>query len=134
MEIIVGIVLALGIGLSASLLGMDRDRAFYPTVTMVIALYYALFAVMSGSLQVLAQESIPIAAFLLASVAGFKHSLWLVVAALVAHGLFDLVHGHLISNPGVPTWWPSFCLAYDTVAGLYLAWLLKTNRIRARSV
>lgn len=134
MEIIVGIVLALGIGLSASLLGLDRDRAFYPTIMMVIALYYALFAVMGGSLQVLAQESIPIAAFLLASVAGFKYSLWLVAAALVAHGVFDLVHGHLILNPGVPMWWPSFCLAYDAVAGLYLAWLLKTNRIRARSV
>jgi hypothetical protein len=31
--------------------------------------------------------------------------------AVAAHGGFDLVHGHLISNPGVPVWWPPFCLA-----------------------
>ena len=132
MAFLIGIVMALGVGASATFLGLDRDRAFDPTVLIVIASYYALFAVMGGSMEALLVESIVIIGFLLASAAGFKSSLWLVVAGLIAHGVFDFVHGHIISNPGVPTWWPSFCLAYDVGAGLYLAWLLWSSRLRAR--
>jgi hypothetical protein len=127
-EFVIGVVLAVSVGLLATFSGLDRDRAFYPTVMIVIASYYALFAVMAGSAQVLAIESIAIVAFLGASIAGFKRSLWLVVAALAAHGVFDLVHGRLIENPGVPPWWPHFCLAYDVVAAAYLAWLLSRSK------
>ncbi|MEX2126200.1 MAG: hypothetical protein WD795_20075 [Woeseia sp.] len=123
--------MALSVGLSATFLGLDRDRAFYPTVMIFVASYYALFAVMGGSAHALMIESIVIAAFVGASIAGFRTSLWLVVAALLAHGLFDFIHGHLIVNPGVPTWWPSFCLSYDVVAAAYLAWLLSRARVRA---
>ena len=131
MAFLIGAVLALSVGLLASFLGLDRDRAFYPTVMIIIASYYALFAVMGGSTQALVVESIVIIAFLGVSIAGFRLSLWLIVAALVTHGLFDFIHGHLISNPGVPTWWPPFCLSYDVVAAAYLAWLLSRSRIRA---
>lgn len=131
MEFVIGIVLALSIGLLATVTGLDQDRAFYPTVTIVIAFYYALFALMSGSIQVLVTESIFIVAFLGASIAGFKRSLWLVVAALAAHGVFDLAHDRVINNPGVPTWWPNFCFAYDVVAAGYLAWLLSHSRMNA---
>lgn len=132
MEIAVGIALALGVGLFATTTRLDRDRAFYPTVMIVIALLYALFAVMGGSVDALVCEAIPIMVFVLVATAGFRYSLWLVVVALVAHGVFDLLHGRLIDNPGVPGWWPGFCLAYDVVAGLYLAVLLKIKRIRSR--
>ena len=131
MEFLIGAVLALSVGLSATFIGLDRDRAFYPTVMVVIASYYGLFAVMGGSRQALAVESIVIVAFLSASIAGFKHSLWLVVAALAAHGVFDFLHGQLIANPGVPAWWPQFCLAYDVVAAAYLATLLSRSKVRA---
>lgn len=33
---------------------------------------------------------------------GIKRTLWLIVGALLAHGVFDLVHGSVIANPGVP--------------------------------
>jgi len=128
MAYLIGIVLALGVGLFATGVGLDRDRAFYPTVMIVIALTYALFAVIGGSLEVLAVESIAIVAFVALSIAGFKRSLWLVVAALAAHGVFDFFHGHLIVNPGVPEWWPRFCGAYDVVAAAYLAALLGWSR------
>ena len=39
--------------------------------------------------------------------------------------------GDAIANPGVPTWWPGFCLAYDVIAAGYLSWLLKSGRVRA---
>lgn len=129
MPFLVGTVLALAVCLSMSFVGFDRDRAFYPTVTIVIASYYALFAVMGGSTQSLAFEAIPVAVFVMASIAGFRYSLWLVAIALAGHGVFDIAHDRLIVNPGVPTWWPGFCLGFDVVAGLYLAWLLKTGRV-----
>jgi len=53
------------------------------------------------------------------------------VGALAVHGILDLVHDRVISNQGVPPWWPAFSLAYDLTAAAYLAWLLKTGRVRA---
>ncbi len=131
MSIAVGVVLALIVAGMATFFRLDRDRAFYPVVMIVIASYYTLFAVMVGSIQVLIIESAVAAAFLGIALAGFKFTLWFVVGALAAHGIFDLVHPHLYANPGVPTWWPSFCLAYDVVAAAYLAWLLASKRLRA---
>jgi len=133
MEYWVGVSLALAVSLTASLSGLDRDRAFYPTLTAVIASYYALFAVMGGSLSALAVESSIIAAFLFVAILGFRTNLWLVVGALAAHGILDFVHGHLVSNPGVPSWWPAFCATYDVTAAAYLAWLLGSSRRRATS-
>jgi hypothetical protein len=80
--------------------GFDRDRVFYLTVLIVIATYYILFAVMGSSTPTLAIESA--ASFLVLAVAGFKKNLWLVVAALAGHGVFDFFHQLFIQNPGVP--------------------------------
>lgn len=131
MPILIGVLLAASVGLFATVVGLDRDRAFYPTVMIVIALLYALFAVMGGSTQALVAESLAGAVFIAAAVAGFKRSLWLVAAALAAHGVFDFVHASLIPNPGVPPWWPGFCLGYDVMAGAWLAWLIRSGRVRA---
>jgi hypothetical protein len=84
---------------------------------------------MGGSTQALLSEVVVTAAFVAVSTIGFKLNLWLVVAGLVGHGIFDFVHGGLIQDPGVPRWWPMFCLAFDVTAGAYLAW-----RLRQRSV
>jgi hypothetical protein len=129
--LLIGALLAFSVGLWASGVGLDRDRAFYPVVTIVIASYYALFAVMGASTHALVLESLVCAVFLAAAVIGFRWSLWVAVVALAAHGLFDLTHAAVISNPGVPDWWPEFCLAYDVTAAVYLAWLLRSGRIRA---
>jgi hypothetical protein len=131
MPLLVGVVLAFAVGLLATAFGLDRDRAFYPTVAIVIASYYSLFAVIGASTRALVLESLVAAAFLAAAIIGFRSSLWVVVIALGAHGVFDLAHGAVISNPGVPSWWPAFCLTYDATAGGYLAWLLTNGRIRA---
>ena len=128
MEYLVGVVLALLVSLSATLVGLDKDRAFYPTVLLVIASYYNLFAIIGGSTQALIIESLVMALFVAATVLGFKRNLWIVVVALFAHGVFDLFHGHWIANPGVPVWWPMFCLSYDIAAAAYLAWLLLNRK------
>jgi hypothetical protein len=129
--LLVGALLAFSVGLFATGVGLDRDRALYPVVTIVIASLYALFAVMGASTHALVLESLVGVVFLAAAVIGFRWSLWVVVVALAAHGIFDLTHAAVISNPGVPSWWPEFCLTYDVTAAAYLAWLLKSGRIRA---
>ena len=65
MAYLIGVGLALAVSLMARIVGLDRDRAFYPTVMIVIAFLYGLFAVMGGSMPALGMESVPIAAFLL---------------------------------------------------------------------
>lgn len=130
MAILIGAMLALAVGLMASRVGLDRDRGFYPTIMIVIALLYVLFAAMGASTQTLVLEATVGAVFIFAALRGFRSSLWLVAGALAAHGIFDLFHGRVISNPGVPAWWPPFCSTYDIVAAGYLAWWLKSGRVR----
>jgi hypothetical protein len=129
----IGALLALGAGLLTTGFGLDRDRALYPAVMIVIALYYALFAVIGGSIPVIVIESAVAVVFIGLALAGFKITLWLVVTALAAHGVFDAVHPHIYENRGVPAWWPSFCIAYDVVAAAYLAKLLAAKRVPARA-
>lgn len=131
MALLIGAVLAVALGLLTTAFGMDRDRALYPTVTIVIGLLYALFAVIGGSTRALILEALVGSVFIAAAIWGFRSSLWIIVVALAAHGVLDLVHGRVIANPGVPMWWPEFCSAYDIVAAAYLAWLIKRGRPRA---
>jgi hypothetical protein len=128
MEYAVGVVLALAISLFATLVGFDRSRTFYSFLLMVIASYYALFALMGASPPVLLAEVAFMAVFFTAATAGYKRSMWLVAAGLFAHGVTDFFHGHVIANAGVPRWWPGFCGSYDVVAAGYLAWRLMGSR------
>ena len=121
---VVGVVLSIAVALFARWVGFDRDRAFYPTVLIVVASYYVLFAVMSGSVETVLLESIIMTLFGVAAVAGFKGSPWIVVAGLAGHGVQDAVHSQIIANAGVPAWWPAWCLAYDVGAAAALAWIL----------
>ena len=131
MSLIIGLVLPLLVGVSATRIGLDRDRALYPATMIFIALLYVLFAAMGGSQHALLLDSLLGAIFIIAAVVGFKRSLWFVVVALAGHGVMDLTHAAYISNPGVPSFWPVFCSAYDVMAAAYLAWLLKSGRVHA---
>jgi hypothetical protein len=121
MEYLIGLILAFATVAFAAITGLDRDRAFYPTVLIVVASYYVLFAVMGASGRAITIESIVASGFLLFAVLGFKTSPWFVAAAIAGHGVFDLVHHLLIANPGVPRWWPGFCLTFDLIVGGWLA-------------
>ena len=134
MEYLVGVGLAALVCAFAATVGFDRERVFYPTVMAVIASYYVLFAVMGNSSRVLVLKSLMAAGFVALAVAGFKFNLWLVVAALAAHGVFDLFHRLLVQNRGVPTWWPGFCLAFDVLAaGILAVQLVRRSGFAARA-
>ena len=133
MPFAVGLALSLGVGLLAKSVGLDRDRAFYPTVLIVVGSYYVLFAAIGGSLDALIAESILMAAFVVPAVLGFKGSQWILVAGLIGHGVVDAMHGHVIDNAGVPQWWPAFCFAYDVGAGCWVAWFTIGAEARVRN-
>jgi hypothetical protein len=129
MEYIVGVVLGIFVGLFGSIVGLDRDRALYPAILVVIASYYGLFAVLGGSTNALIGEVIVGTVFVAIAAVGFRTSLWLVAAGTIGHGVFDIFHHLLIDNAGLPAWWPMFCMSIDIVIGAYLATMLATKRI-----
>jgi hypothetical protein len=125
---LIGIILAISTAALGRFAAFDRDRVFYPTVLIVTVSYYALFAVLGGSMSALIVESIVVGLFVVAAIAGFKLDLWFVVVALVAHGVFDLVHAYIVTNPGVPVYWPGFCMSYDVALAAILVWsVLRRN-------
>lgn len=125
---LVGAGLAIGVSAFANFIGFDRDRAFYPTLVIVVAGYYDLFAVMGGSLTALGSEILFTLAFVAAAVVGYRKSPWIVAAAMAGHGVFDFFHSGLVADPGVPAWWPAFCGTYDVVAGAWIGWLAHSRR------
>lgn len=129
---LIGALLALAVGVFGTVSGFDRERAFYPTVTVVVATYYLLFAVLAGG-QALPAELLGASVFVAAAVVGFRWTLWVAAVGLAGHGVFDLLHGAVIVDPGVPVWWPAFCSSYDIVAGVYLGVLILRGRVRARA-
>ena len=74
-EYLIGLILSVAVAGFATAIGFDRERAFYPTVLIVIASYYVLFAVMGGSSRALFVEIIVATGFLVFAVIGFKRSL-----------------------------------------------------------
>ncbi|MEM1127566.1 MAG: hypothetical protein AAGI71_13015 [Bacteroidota bacterium] len=120
-DILIGLGLAAVTVGSARLAGFDRDSAFYPTILAVIALLYVLFGVMDARVGVIVSEGAVALVFVALAVAGFKRSVWWLVAGYAIHGVWDLVHDAVITNNGVPVWWPHFCIAYDGAIAAYLA-------------
>lgn len=129
MSYLIGAALALLVGVFARWSGFGRDRSFYPTVLIVIASYYVLFAAMGRSGRTVIIESIVMTAFAAVAVAGFKRGLWLVAGGLAAHGVMDSFHTSIVNNPGVPWWWPGFCLAFDVAAAAGLAWDIRAGTV-----
>ena len=58
MEYLIGVLLAAVVCAFAMLSGFDRDRVFYPTLLIVVAHYYILFAAMAGSTSALTIETL----------------------------------------------------------------------------
>jgi len=115
------------VALFAHVIGYDRDRSFYAVVLTVVGSLYPLFAVMAGA-QGLIPEVAFFAVFAAVAAVGFLKSLWVVVAGLFLHGVFDFVRHACLAAPGAPEWWPAFCGAYDVVAAVGLATLLLVQR------
>jgi len=128
MEYLVGVLLSLATIVLAVVIGFARERSFYSTVLCVVATYYILFAAMGASGRILVIEIAIASGFILFALLGFRWNFWLVAAALMGHGIFDFFRHGFIANPGVPHWWPGFCMAFDVIFGGWLALQLLQRR------
>ncbi|MCS6291431.1 MAG: hypothetical protein H8J66_00030 [Nitrospira sp.] len=125
--ILIGVLSAVGIAALARSTRFDQDRSFYPTVLVVIAAYYILFAVMGGSPQALVWELAAAVAFSTVAITGALRLPVLVGVGIFSHGLFDFVHYMMIEDAGVPDWWPGFCGSLDVVLGLWVIGLSRSD-------
>ena len=132
MALFIGVGLAFAVAAFARLAGLDRDRAFYPTVLIVVGAFYVLFAAMVGSTSAMRVEFFFFLAFAATAVVGFRSSLWIAAAGLAAHGLFDFSRHSFVPATGAPSWWPAFCGGFDIAAGAILAVLLWLGARNAR--
>ena len=88
---------------------------------------YAFWALRAGEQAVGVNEMIYGIPFYVAGLVfafvSVRQSAVVVGAFWILHGLYDVVHGRLITNPGVPGWYPAFCCLVDLVIGAYVLWL-----------
>ena len=127
---IIGVALALIVGLLAHVVGYDRDRSFYAVVLTVVGSLYVLFNLMAGGGHDLVPEIAFFAFFAALAIIGFRMSLWIVAAGLLLHGVFDFFRHFFSIGRGIPEWWPAFCGAYDVAAAICLVTLLLVERQR----
>jgi hypothetical protein len=132
-EYLVGLTLAVFFCAAAAALGMDRERVFYPAVTMAVASYYLAFAVIDGRGEVMLLEVVIASVFIVAAVLGFRRNPLIAVLALGGHGVMDAFHHHLVHNNGVPGSWPGFCMTFDVVAAVMVAVLMQARARRGRA-
>lgn len=105
------------------------ERWLYAVGLLVLPGLYAFFALRVGESAVGIRELTFGIPFLVAGVifafVGIRQSAIIVGAFWLLHGMYDLLHDGLITNPGVPAWYSVFCCVVDVVVGLYLLWLAR---------
>jgi len=125
---VVGALLAVAVAALGNVTRFDRDRSFYPTLLIIIASYYILFGLQGGSTSALVQEVAIATIFSAVALFGALRFPSLVGIGIAVHGLFDLVHHVIIQNPGVPSWWPGFCMSVDLILGFWVIGLSSSRR------
>lgn len=122
MPLLIGITLGLSSVVLMALGGVARERSGYAVAMVAIAAFYPVFAVGRGW-DVFAFHAAVALLFVALAVIGARRSLWWIVAAMILHGLFDILDGLRAPDPS-PDWWGPFCLGVDIAIGLALAGLL----------
>ena len=123
--LLIGILLAVGSWYFARITGLEKNRSFYPTVIICIAVFYVFFAAHASTAML--REVVIASLFSAAALVSAFRWRWLIVAALVLHGAYDILHPALFSTPVAPSWWAPFCAGYDLLLALLVAYALHQN-------
>ena len=103
------------------------ERWLYALGLLTLPGLYTFFALQAGEKAVGVKEMIYgvpyVVAGLVFAFLSVRQSAVVVGVFWLLHGLYDLVHSQLITNPGVPRGYPIFCFVVDAVIGAYLLWL-----------
>jgi len=108
------------------------ERWLYSIGLLTLPSLYAFFALRAGARAVGVQEMVYglpyVVAGLLFAFVSVRRSAVVVGVLWLVHGLYDVVHSQIITNTGVPVWYPIWCCVVDVVIGSYLLWL--SRRVR----
>lgn len=126
----IGLGVALLIIVFAKFTQFERDRAFFPTILIIIASYYILFSIMAA--HSLTQELIVASGFLFIAVFGSYKSLTLIACGIMGHGIYDIFHFLYLNQSVAPQWWPSFCAVVDLTLGLWVFYLTKSRHLQVK--
>lgn len=103
------------------------ERWVYALGLLTLPGLYTMFALQAGDQAVVIEEMIYGIPFVVAGIVfalvSVRGSAVVVGALWLLHGVYDLVHGRLFTNTGVPGWYPVWCFMVDAVVGAYLLWL-----------
>jgi hypothetical protein len=103
------------------------QRWLYSLGLLTLPSLYAFFALQAGDQAVAIKEMIYGLPYLIAGLVfafvSVRQSAIVVGAFWILHGVYDLTHSRIITNAGVPDWYPVFCFSVDVVIGAYLLWL-----------
>ena len=103
--------------------GVMRQRGTWVATMVAVASFYVVFAIQIGdTFEIVVHTGLAIG-FASLAVIGVRVSAWFVAAALLAHGIYDMSVGAVLSNPA-PGWWGPFCLAIDVVLAAALGVML----------
>lgn len=128
-ELLIGVILALLAIFGVSKLSLSNHS--YSLMLFSLPLIYAGFGVYAGDAAAVMKEMLWGVPFFIAAALCIysrkKAFIVLLASFWFLHGAYDVFHDVLLINPGVPSWYPVFCLGFDAVVGSYL--LLYINRV-----
>jgi hypothetical protein len=104
---------------------LDAATVYALGITLIAAVYIG-FAVADGRPRVIAVETVVASLFVLVAAVGVTASGWVLVVALLGHGLKDAWQ-HRTGFVANTRWWPPFCAAVDVVAAALIAVALVTD-------
>jgi len=108
--------------------GVLHQKGTWATTMVAIASFYVIFAIQTGDAMEIIVHTGLAAGFVILAIVGGRTSSWILAAALLGHGIFDIAVGSVLSNPA-PNWWGPFCLGFDVVLALALAVMLCRRQI-----
>ena len=127
-EIIVGIVLAVGFVMLVRQSGSyAKEKLFFAVGLVIAALIYLVFGLFSGSSVWIITELIGVPVYAVFALLGWKKSGWFLAIGWALHVFWDVgLHG--ISTPFVPHWYIGFCIGVDLLLAGYIAFREIKNR------
>ncbi|WP_299960872.1 hypothetical protein [uncultured Roseobacter sp.] len=103
--------------------GVLRQRGTWATTMVAIASFYVVFAIQTGDTTEIVIHTLLATGFAVLAIIGARASAWILAAALLGHGIFDISVGWVLANPA-PGWWGPFCLGIDVVLAVALGLML----------
>ena len=105
-------------------LDYHQSIEFFSLIMAVIGSIYVGFALKEHNLRNRVIEIVSAMLFIVAALAGLWVSPWFIVAALILHGFWDLLHHNKSKLTKIPEWYIPLCCVYDWAAGGYLSYYL----------